>query len=159
MRAAGSRSSSVTPGAALPAVPWNPAPRPPARGPAGADSGRRPALAPTGLPTRLPEGQRGARPARGPHPGPLGGRRSLLLRGGPVVPLAPQAGAERLGVEPLVAGLVQQTGEDVLGVGVECQPEGDPGGGLVARGPGRPAREGEGRGGVLLVGRDTAPGQ
>lgn len=143
-RAAGSRPSPSAPGPALPSALRGSAPRLPRGGPAGPDSGRRPTLPSAGPTAGLPEGMPGALRAGGTHPDLSGGGEGGLLGADPGVPLGAQAGTERLGVEPFVARLVQQPREDVFGVGVEREPESDPGGRLVAGGPGDPAREGEG---------------
>lgn len=73
--------------------------------------------------------------------------------------IRPQTAPDRLGVQSLVAGLVQEAGEEVVGIGAECHGKCFTSLQLVARRPRDPTGEREGRRGVLAVRSDAAAGQ
>src|SRR5690606_26210534 len=77
----------------------------------------------------------------------------------PARPFGAQAAPDRLRVESLVARLVQQPGEEVVGVRAERHGEGLPRLELVAGGPRDPAGQGERSRGVLAVRAAAAAGE
>ncbi len=103
-------------------------------------------------------GLSGGRPAgatpvrrRAVHRGPGGGD--------PARPFRAQAAADRLRVQSLLDGPVQEPGEEVAGVGGERHRQRLPRLHVVAGGPGHPARQGERGRRVLTVGADAAAGE
>ncbi len=75
---------------------------------------------------------------------------------GAVGTFAPQTAPQQLRIHAVVAGPVEELGEEVVGVGAQGPAQGDPCLGMVAGRPGDPARQGQRCGGVLRV-RGHAP--